>query len=104
MILASGCGHWAKDPLVAAAGEFANQVDFMLAIGSSIRIKNIVEPHRRLFQNIRPLPGIPRQIGLGLSVDQAPVDGRHMVFHRNGKIEIEQATGFRSEERRLGKE
>jgi hypothetical protein len=40
----SGYRHRCEKALIPAAGEFANQVDFVLAIGCVVLLENFVEP------------------------------------------------------------
>ena len=42
--------------LLASPGEFANQIDFVLPVGSIILPEDLVEPDRRLDLDIRALP------------------------------------------------
>src|SRR5437879_11028440 len=52
-----------------------------------------MKPHMWALQNIRSLAGIPGQVGLRLSRHEAPIDGPHAVFFRDGQDSIKSASG-----------
>ena len=64
----------------------------MLTVGSVVLPKNLMEPDRRLGEHVRPLPGVPRQVGLGFARDQAPVDGGHVVLVCHGQRRVKGAS------------
>src|SRR5437870_9472522 len=57
------------------SGELADQIHLRLAVGRSVRMQDLVKPYGRLAENVRMLPGFPRQIRLRLAGDESPVDG-----------------------------
>src|SRR4051812_20024218 len=50
-----------------------------------------MEPDRWLFEYIGMLPRVPRQIGLGFSCDEAPVDHAHPLLLCHGQESVERA-------------
>ena len=91
---------------VGFARQFPDELRFVLAIGSPIRFEDVVEPDWRLSMNVWMLPRFPRQRGLRLSGDQAPVDRCNLVFLCNGKDRVKRAAGgashvLRAEDRPL---
>jgi hypothetical protein len=58
----------------------ANKIHFFLAIGATVRAKDLVEPDRRLAIRVWMFPRIPRQISLRFAGNQAPVDGGYLVL------------------------
>src|SRR5689334_2134114 len=66
-------------------GDFANERHLGGGVGLPIEPEDIVKPHRRLAVGVRMLPGVPRQPGLRLSRDEAPVDGGDVVLSGDGQ-------------------
>src|SRR5699024_6417008 len=83
---AAGCGRRAQGRLLSGAShrQLANHSDFGVLIGPSIGPQQIVEPD---FRNrcVRVVPGIPREVGLGLAGDPAPVECTNIAPLRNGE-------------------
>src|SRR5260221_10213334 len=71
------------------ARQLFDEVHFFLLVGFSIRPENLMEPHRRLAVRIGFFPRIPRQIRLGLSRHQSPVDRSHVEFLRYRQRSLE---------------
>src|SRR5438046_4722855 len=51
-----------------------DQINFGLTIGSPVGVEYIMEPDGRFRGHVWALPTIPREAGLLLTVDEAPVD------------------------------
>src|ERR1700679_1119780 len=73
--------------------EFADQVDFVLAVGGVVLAKDFVEPDGGLREGVGASPGIPRVEGLRLAGDEAPVNGRHVILLGDGQGVVEGAAG-----------
>src|SRR5690349_14320165 len=61
------------------AGNSFNEFRFCCAVWRAIGSEDLVEPDGRLAIRVRVLPGVPRQVGLRLSLHQSPVDRRDVV-------------------------
>src|ERR1700758_4152814 len=74
------------------ASQFANQVHFGLAVRCSIGMEHLVEPYRRLAQNVGTLPRIPRQICLRFSRYKAPIDRSDPLLLRDWQYGVERTS------------
>ena len=75
----------------AAAGELADEVDFVLAVGGVVLAEDLVEPDGGLGEDVGFLPGVPGEVGLGFAGDEAPVDGADVVLFGDGEAVVEGA-------------
>src|SRR5277367_1264857 len=57
----------------SSSSQLANQIDLVLPVRRVVLPEDLMKPYRRLDQHIRPLPRIPRIVGLRLAGDQPPV-------------------------------
>src|SRR5205085_2140345 len=60
-------------------GHAFDKLNFFRNVRTAIVAKDFVKPDRRLTIHIRVLPRIPRQIRLGLTLDQSPIDHADMM-------------------------
>ena len=77
----------------SAGGKFADEVDFVLAVGHVVLAEDFVEPDGWLREGVGASPGIPREVGLGFSGDEAPVDSGDVVALGDGQGVVEGAAG-----------
>src|SRR5262249_47419475 len=70
---------------VGLAGQLPDQIDLFGAVRRAVLLEDFVKPDGRFPVDIRPLPRIPRQKGLRLACDEAPVDGRDFIFFGDGQ-------------------
>src|SRR5512146_144283 len=56
----------------------AQDLDLALSIRRAVGMQDVMEPDRRLGKDVWTLPGVPREVRLGLAVDEAPVDHAHV--------------------------
>src|SRR4051794_38825063 len=75
----------------AASGELADQVNLPLAVRAVVLAKHFVKPDSRFFSDVRTPPRVPRQVGLRLTNDEAPVDGSNVLAFRNWEDRVERA-------------
>lgn len=61
-------------------GDFADEGDFLFAVGLTVVAEDFVEPEFGFGLDVRLLPGIPGVPGLGFAGDQAPIDGGDLVL------------------------
>lgn len=73
------------------AGQLANNVNLPLAIWSPTPVEDVMEPDGRLFRHVRVLPGVPRQVGLALAGDKAPVDCGNVMLAGNREDGVKSA-------------
>jgi len=69
-----------SSPLPLAPGHLLDKLHFLGPVGFSVEVEDVVEPHGRLAVGVRFLPGIPRQVGLCLTRNKAPIVCRHLVL------------------------
>jgi len=75
------------------SSQLADDLDFLLPIGSSVRVKDFVKPDGWFFQNVWPLPGIPWKIGLRFTRYESPINGGDVMLFRNRQDCVERASG-----------
>ena len=81
-----------------------DEIDFFLAVGLAIGVKDFVVPDGRFAIRVGMLPGIPGQISLRLASHQTPVISRCMIFLGDGQRSFKGAVipashVFRADER-----
>src|SRR5262249_34514555 len=67
------------------ASQLPDQFDLLGAVRRAVLLEDFVKPDGRLPVDVRPLPRIPWQKGLRLARDEAPVDGRDLIFFGDGQ-------------------
>src|SRR5579859_139374 len=78
-------------PWLFLSGELPDQVLLRLAVRRAVAVQNFVKPDLRLLQNVRPLPRIPRQVGLRFARDESPIDGPDLLLLGNRQNRVERA-------------
>src|ERR1700761_9075706 len=76
-----------------SSGQLSKQLRLVLAIRLVILTEDFVKPDGWLNIDIGTLPGIPRQVGLRLADDQAPIDRSYIVFSCDRQRVIKGRTG-----------
>src|SRR5579859_6365170 len=83
-------------PWLFLSGELPDQVLLRLAVRRAVAVQNFVKPDLRLLQNVRPLPRIPRQVGLRFARDESPIDGPDLLLLGNRQNRVERAATERA--------
>src|SRR5438093_7494010 len=70
----------------------SNELNFFDHVGRAIVSKDLVKPHSWFTINVRPLPGIPWQVCLCLTLHESPVDHTNVVHFTNWQRTKEETT------------
>src|ERR1700722_7775103 len=63
-------------------GQLADRLNFGVPVRPSIGLQQVCKPKLRN-RRVRVVPGVPRNVGLGLTGDQPPIDRTNVVPLRN---------------------
>src|SRR6266853_3404662 len=61
------------------SGQIPNEIRLLQTVWSAVGAQKVVVPDLQSSVDVRTLPGVPGEIGLGLAGHQSPVNGTHLI-------------------------